>query len=157
MNASLGNRSLQCCIRCDGSHWYIQDILFICTWNILQDRPHQTFSPTTILWNWMSNKRKKIVRSTSPWRWTNSFLNSHQVTEKVRKEIPKFLEHHNSKSMRSCKGSSKRRDYSTAFLPQEIRKTLNRQIIIHLKQMKNNKKNNNNNIKYNISIRENKP
>ena len=37
------------------------------------------------------------------------------------------------------KGSSKRRDYSTAFLPQKIRKTLNRHII---KQMKNNNKKN---------------
>ena len=56
------------------------------------------------------------------------FLNKQQVT----KEIKKFLEtndrkHHNSKPVGCSKSSSKGEVYSSTILPQETRKTLNRQ------------------------------
>ena len=60
------------------------------------------------------------------------FLNNQQVTEEIKREIKKFLEtwqrkHDNSKPMGCSKSSSKREVYSHTILPQETRKTLNRQ------------------------------
>ena len=61
------------------------------------------------------------------------FLNKQQVTEEIKREIKKFLEtidnwkHNNSKSMGCGKSSSKREVYRNTTLPQETRKTLNRQ------------------------------
>ena len=60
------------------------------------------------------------------------FLNNQQVTEESKREIKKFLEtwqwkHDNSKPMGCSKSSSKREVYSHTILPQETRKTLNRQ------------------------------
>ena len=37
-------------------------------------------------------KEKKTVRNTNTWRLNNTFLNNQQVTEKIRREITKFLE-----------------------------------------------------------------
>ena len=60
------------------------------------------------------------------------FLNNQQVTEESKREIKKFLEtwqwkHDNSKPMGCSKSSSKREVYSNTILPQETRKTPNRQ------------------------------
>ena len=61
------------------------------------------------------------------------FLNNQQVTEEIKREIKKFLEtsdnekNDNSKPMGCSKSSSKREVYSSTILPQERRKTLNRQ------------------------------
>ena len=61
------------------------------------------------------------------------FLNNQQVTEEIKREIKNFLEkkwqrtHNNSKPMGCGKSSSKREVYSNTILPQEKRKTLNRQ------------------------------
>ena len=61
------------------------------------------------------------------------FLNNQQVTKEIKREIKKFLEtidnwkHNNSKSMGCGKSSSKREVYRNTTLPQETRKTLNRQ------------------------------
>ena len=38
------------------------------------------------------NYKKKTVRNTNTWRLNNTFLNNQQVTEKIRREITKFLE-----------------------------------------------------------------
>ena len=35
---------------------------------------------------------KKTVRNTNTWRLSNTFLNSQQVTEEIKREIKKFLE-----------------------------------------------------------------
>ena len=127
-------------------------------WNTLRDRPHQTSSPTTKLWDCMSTTRKKIVRSTSTWRWTNLFLNNHQVTEEFKKEIHKFLETNNNENMTT----QNLRDPAKEVLRGKftaLQSYLKKKINIHLKQVEENnkKKNNNNNSTYDISIRESKP
>ena len=38
------------------------------------------------------NYKKKCVRNTNTWRLSNTFLNNHQVTEEIKREIKKFLE-----------------------------------------------------------------
>ena len=61
------------------------------------------------------------------------FLNNQQVTEQIRREIKKISrnkwqwKHDNSKSMGCSKSSSKREVCSNTTLPQETRKTSNRQ------------------------------
>ena len=37
------------------------------------------------------NYKKKTVRNTNPWRLNNTFLNSQQVTEEIKREMKKFL------------------------------------------------------------------
>ena len=71
---------------------------------------------------------KKTVRNTNTWRLNNTFLHNQQVTEENKREIKKFLEtNDNSKPMQCSRGSSKKKVYSNTILPQEIRKTSNRQ------------------------------
>ena len=61
------------------------------------------------------------------------FLNNQQVTEEIKREMKKSSrnkwqwKHDNSKPMGCSKSSSKREVYSNINLPQETRKTLNRQ------------------------------
>ena len=38
------------------------------------------------------NYKKKAVRNTNTWKLNNMFLNNQQVTEKIKREIKKFLE-----------------------------------------------------------------
>ena len=38
------------------------------------------------------NYKKKTVRNTNTWRLNNTILNNQQVTEKIKREIKKFLE-----------------------------------------------------------------
>ena len=77
--------------------------------------------------------KKKTVRNTNTWRLNNMFLNNQQVTEKIKKEIKKISrnkwqwKHDNSKPMGCSKNSSKREVYDNTILPQETRKTWNRQ------------------------------
>ena len=77
------------------------------------------------------NYKKKTIRNTNIWRLNNMFLNSQQVTEEIKREIKKFLEtndnENNSKPMGCSKSSYNREAYSNTILPQETRKTLNRQ------------------------------
>ena len=78
------------------------------------------------------NYKKKTVRNTNTWR-LNTFLNNQQVTEEVKRKIKKISrnkwqwKHNNSKPMGCSKCSSKREVYSNTILPQETRKTWNRQ------------------------------
>ena len=73
-------------------------------------------------------KKKKTVRNTNTWRLNNTFLNNQQVTKEIKSEIKKCLEtNDNSKPMGCSKSSSKREVYSNTILPQERRKTSNRQ------------------------------
>ena len=80
-----------------------------------------------------TNYKKKTVRNTNTWRLNNTFLNNQQVTEEIKREIYKIsrnkwqLKLNNSKAMGCSKGSSKREAYSNTILPQETRKTSNRQ------------------------------
>ena len=60
------------------------------------------------------------------------FLNNQQVTEEIKREVKKFLETNGNekwqlKPMGCRKSSPKREVYSNTILPQETRKTSNRQ------------------------------
>ena len=57
------------------------------------------------------------------------FLNNQQVTEEIKKTSRNKWQwkHNNSKPMGCSKSSSKREVYSSTILPQEKRKTSNRQ------------------------------
>ena len=85
------------------------------------------------------NYKKKTVRNTNKWKLNNTFLNNQQVTEEIKKEIKKFLEANDNenttsqKSMGCSKSSSKREVNSNTILPQETRKTSNRQSNFTLK------------------------
>ena len=77
--------------------------------------------------------KKKAVRNTKTWRLKNMFLNNKQVTEAIKSKIKKCSRNkwqwkHNSKPMGCTKSSSKREVYSNTILPQETRKTSNRQL-----------------------------
>ena len=74
-------------------------------------------------------EKKKTLKNTNTWRLNNTFLNNQQVTEEIKREIKKFLErkHDNSKPMGYSKSSSKKEVDSNTILPQETRKTSNRQ------------------------------
>ena len=78
------------------------------------------------------NYKKKTVRNTNTWRLNNMFLNNQQVTEEIKREIKNFLETNDNENMTTkpmgCnKSSSKMEVYSDTILPQETRKTSNRQ------------------------------
>ena len=66
-------------------------------------------------------------------RLNNTSLNNHQVTEEIKREVKKISrnkwqwKHDHSKPMGCSKSSPKRDVYSNTILPQETRKTLNRQ------------------------------
>ena len=45
------------------------------------------------------NYKKKMVRNTKTWRLNNMFLNNQQVTEKIKREIKKFLETNDNENM----------------------------------------------------------
>ena len=71
-------------------------------------------------------KEKKNCKKQT-WRLNNTFLNNQQITEKIKKEIKKFLEtNDNSKPMGCSKSSSKREVYTNTILPQETRITSKR-------------------------------
>ena len=70
------------------------------------------------------------------------FLINQQVTEEIKREIKKFLEtndNENTTPMGYSKSSSKREVYSNAVLPQEARKTSNRNLTLHLIQLEKDK------------------
>ena len=78
------------------------------------------------------NYKEKTVRNTNTWRLKNTFLNSQQVTEEIKREIKKISRNkwqwkRNSKPMGGGKSSSKRKVSNNTILPQETRKTSNRQ------------------------------
>ena len=78
--------------------------------------------------------KKKTVRNTNTWILNNTFINNQQVTEDIKREIKKISKnkwqwkHNNSKATGCSQSSSKREVYSNTILPQETRKTLNRQL-----------------------------
>ena len=77
-----------------------------------------------------TNYRKRIVKKHKQWRLTNTFLNNQQATEEIKREIKEFLEinaNENITTMGCNRSSSKKKVYSNTILPQETRKTLNRQ------------------------------
>ena len=78
------------------------------------------------------NYKKKTVRNRNTWRLNNTFLNNQQVTEEIKREIKKLLETNDSENTTqnlwdSAKAVLKREVYSNTILPQETRKTSNRQ------------------------------
>ena len=77
-------------------------------------------------------KKKKTVRNTTIWRLNNMFLNNQQITEEIKREIKKFLETNNNENTTTqnlwdAAKAVLRGKFSNTILPQEIRKTLNRQ------------------------------
>ena len=44
------------------------------------------------------NYKKKTVRNINTWRLNKTFLNNQQVTEKIKREIKKFLETNNNEN-----------------------------------------------------------
>jgi len=93
---------------------------------------HQASSPTTMLRLDINYKKekKKTVRNIKTRRLNNTFVNNQQVTEETKRAIKKFIEtndNENSKSIGCSKSSSKRKVYSYTILPQETRKTSNKQ------------------------------
>ena len=80
-----------------------------------------------------NNYKNKPVINTNTLRLNNTFQNKEQVTEEIKKEIKIFLEINdnentkNSKPVGCSKSSSKGDVYSNTILPQETRKTSNRQ------------------------------
>ena len=84
------------------------------------------------------NYKKKNVRNTNTWRLNDMFLNNQQDwrNKKGNKKISRKKwqwKHNKSKVMGWSKCSSKREVYSNTILPQEARKTLNRQLNFTLK------------------------
>ena len=78
------------------------------------------------------NYKEKTAKTIKSWRLNNTLLNSQQVTEEIKREIKKFLETNDNENITQnlwecSKSSPKREIYSNTILPQEIRKTLNRQ------------------------------
>ena len=45
------------------------------------------------------NYKKKTVRNTNTWRLNNTFLNTQQVTEEIKRKIRKFLETNDNENM----------------------------------------------------------
>ena len=45
------------------------------------------------------NYKKKTVRNTNAWRLNNTFLNTQQVTEEIKRKIRKFLETNDNENM----------------------------------------------------------
>ena len=78
-------------------------------------------------------KKKKNLRNTKTWRLNNAFLNNQQVTEEIKRELKILLETNdnenttNSKPMGCSKSSFKREVYGNTILPQDTRKTSNRE------------------------------
>ena len=78
----------------------------------------------------LQERKKKTVRNIKTRRLNNTFVNNQQVTEETKRAIKKFIEtndNENSKSIGCSKSSSKRKVYSYTILPQETRKTSNKQ------------------------------
>ena len=73
------------------------------------------------------NYKKKPVRNANTWRLNSMFLNNQQVTEEIKREIKKFLKTHDNENTTIQNLWDKREGYSNTILPQETRKTLNRQ------------------------------
>ena len=76
--------------------------------------------------------KKKTVQNTNTWRLNNMFWNNHQVTEEIKRKIKKNLETNGNKNtttqnLGDAAKAVLREVYSNTILPQETRKTLNRQ------------------------------
>ena len=92
---------------------------------------YQASSLTTTLLNQMSIRRKtKTVRNTNTRRLINTFLNNQQVSEEIKGEIKKSLETNDNENTttQKSKNHSNREVYNDTPLPQETRKTSNRQL-----------------------------
>ena len=79
------------------------------------------------------NYKEKTVKNTNTWRLNNMFLNNQQVTEELKREIKKNLWKQMTMKTQQLKTYGmqqkcpKREVYSNTTLPQETRKTSNRQ------------------------------
>ena len=69
------------------------------------------------------------------------FLNNQQVTEEIKREIKKFLQINDNENTTTqnlwdeAKAVIRGKFYSNTILPQETRKTSNRHLTLHLKQL----------------------
>ena len=78
-------------------------------------------------------KKRKNCKKSNTQRLKNTFLNNQQVTEEIKREIKKFLEtndNENTTAQNLCNEAKeilRGKFHSNTILPQETRKTLNRQ------------------------------
>ena len=78
------------------------------------------------------NYKEKAVRNTNTWRLNNTFPNNQQVTEEIKREIH-FLETNDNENMTTenlwdTEKADLRLKFLAILLPQETRKTSNRQL-----------------------------
>ena len=77
------------------------------------------------------NYKEKTVRNTNTWRLSNTFLNNQEVTEEIKREIKTFLETNGNENTTTQNlwdaAKAIPRGTFIAILPQETRKTQNRQ------------------------------
>ena len=76
------------------------------------------------------NYKKKTAGNTNTWRLNKEFLNNQQVTEEIKGEVKKSLETNDNENTTQNlwdAAKAKREVYSNTILPQETRKTSNRQ------------------------------
>ena len=81
--------------------------------------------------NYKKKKTKKTLRNTNTWKLKNTFLNNHQVTEEIKRELKILLEKNDNEhdKLKTCgiqKSSFNREVNRNTILSQETRKTLNR-------------------------------
>ena len=95
----------------------------------------------------ISDKEKKTVRNTNTWRLNNTFLNSQQFTEEIKREIKKFLETNNNENMTTqnpwgaAKAVLRRKFIATQSYLKKQEKHQIDNVTLHLKQLeKKNKK-----------------
>ena len=73
------------------------------------------------------------MRNTNIWRLNTTFANNQQVTEEIKREIKNFLETNDNENVTpqnlwdEAKAVLRGKFYSNTILPQETRKTSNRQ------------------------------
>ena len=78
------------------------------------------------------NNKKKTAKNANTWRLNNMLLNNQWITEEIKEEIKKYLEANDNKDMTlqtygMQQSHSERKVYSNTGLPQETRKSSNKQ------------------------------
>ena len=86
------------------------------------------------------NYKKKTVRNTNTWRLNNTFLNNQRVTEKIKREIKKFLETNDNENTTqnlwdTAKAVLRRKLIAIQFYLKKQEKHRTDNLTLHLKQL----------------------